>query len=184
MKLLPSFPVLRFVLLLLTVLATAACGNNDESASPSQQVMQSWVGKDFSALEVETLDGVKQPLRDAVMDKKPVILNIWATWCTPCLVEMPTLAALGKQGQYTVIAIATDKDTADVKDFLKKQTWGQGVQIWFDKLGRVTRDSMGARAIPVTYVLDTNLKVRMVEAGERDWSHPRMQAKIQKALSQ
>lgn len=166
--------------LLLVVVMLASCGNNNES--PTQKAMQRFVGQDFSQIEVQTLDGLSQPLRDAAMDKKPVIVNVWATWCAPCLAEMPKLAELGKQGKYTVVAIATDADAKDVKEFLKKQTWGPGVQIWFDKLGSVTREKMGAGAIPVTYVLDRKLKVEMVEAGERDWTHPTMITKMEEAL--
>lgn len=158
----------------------AGCGDSNDS--PTQQAVQKFVGQDFSHIEVQTLDGQPQPFKDAAMDGKPVVMNVWATWCAPCVVEMPKLAELGKQGKYTVVAIATDADAKDVKEYLKKQSWGQGVQIWFDKLGGVTRDKMGAGAIPVTYVMDKHMKVRMVEAGERDWVHPTMESKMEEAL--
>lgn len=166
--------------LLVAALLLSACQEDDSSA---QQVMQAWVGKDLSAMVVKTLDGQPQPLKDVQMDGKPVVVNVWATWCAPCLKEMPTLEALGKHSNYTVIAIATDRDAETVKAFLKRQQWGQGMQVWFDSLGEVTRKEMGARGIPVTFVLDKDLKVRMAEAGERDWAHPRMLHKMEKALA-
>lgn len=172
--------MLRVVLLACAVML-AAC--QPDTGATNRAAMQAWVGKSLADLQVRTLDNEKQPLKDILLDKKPVVLNVWATWCPPCLKEMPTLDALGKEGKYDVVAIATDKDAGSVKDFLKKQAWGSGLQVWFDSLGEITRDKMGAVGIPVTYVLDTSLTIVMVEAGERNWVHPAMEAKIAKALA-
>ncbi|PZP39962.1 MAG: hypothetical protein DI585_02460 [Pseudomonas fluorescens] len=161
-------------------LALTACGQGSATGT-NQEAMQAWVGKSFAELKVQTLDGEVQPLKDLAAEGKPVVVNVWATWCPPCIKEMPTLDALGAKGEFNVIAIATDKDAGKVKDYLRKQAWGPGVTIWFDSLGAVTRKEMGAVALPVTYVLDKNLKVVLVEAGERDWSHSKMVAKIRNA---
>ncbi len=175
---------MRYLMILMLALGLASCEDKTPD-SPMQQAVQAWVGKDFSGIEVQTLDGEKQPLKDAfLLDGKPVIINVWATWCTPCLEEMPALDALGKQGQYKVLAIATDKDTQTVRDFLKQQNWGSGMTVLFDRLGSVTRAQMGAVGMPVSYVLDPSLTVKMAEAGERDWTHPRMIGKIMKALQE
>lgn len=148
-------------------LLLAACGEGD--SGKVAKGFEAWVGRDVSALEVQTLDGEVQPLRDVALDGKPVVLNVWATWCPPCLKEMPTLDALGKQGNYTVVAIATDGEAETVKEFLKKQAWGSGVRIWFDANGIVTREKLGVAALPVTFVLDKELKVVDVQTGAHDW---------------
>jgi len=158
------------------VLGLAGCDAPDGGGT--QGAMQEWVGTDLSQLAVQTLDGEPQPFGALAGEKKTILVNVWATWCTPCLSEMPTLDALGKSGAVKVISIATDKDAQAVKDFLKKQNWGGGMEVWHDPLGTVTRREMGALGIPVTYVLDDRLTVRLVEAGERDWNHARMPAKI------
>lgn len=177
-----SLFVIRGVALAVAVLL-AGCGKGDDGQQGGTQgALQEFVGKDFAALEVQTLDGEAQPLKDLMMEGKPVVLNVWATWCAPCLQEMPTLDALGREGKYTVVAIATDADAGQVKEFLKKQTWGPGVRVWFDKLGRVTREKMGATAIPASFVLTPSLTVVMAEAGERDWVHASMRAEMAAAL--
>ena len=150
--------------------------------SPEQKAMQRWVGADFSNIEVQTLDGEKQPLKDIAGNKR-VVLNIWATWCPPCIRELPTLDALGKSGHAVVVSIATDKDRQKVKDFLREQEWGSGMMTWFDSQGIVTRDKMGAAAIPVSYILDEHLVVRQVETGERDWASVPMIEQIEQATS-
>ena len=146
----------------------AGCGESEPTSGVAKG-FEAWVGRDVSALVVQSLDGEMQPLKDVAVEGKPVVVNVWATWCPPCLKEMPTLDALGKQGQYTVVAIATDGDVATVKEFLKKQEWGGGVRIWFDANGMVTREKLGAGAVPVTYVLDKDLKVTDVQTGAHDW---------------
>lgn len=167
---------------MLLVAVLAGCGDGGQDTADAR--MQELIGKNLADVTVQTLDGQVQPLHDvfALDMKKPTVVNVWATWCTPCLAEMPTLDALGKQGRFNVIAIATDKDAATVKAFLKKQDWGSGVHVWFDSLGAVTRDAMAARAIPVTLVLDPSMTVRMAVAGERKWDHPKMVAKMDEAL--
>ena len=168
-------------ILIAVALILVGCGQG--APATNQDAMQAWVGKNMADMAVQTLDGEVQALRD-VGGGKPVVLNVWATWCPPCLKEMPTLDALGKQGRFTVVAIATDQDTKTVKAFLKKQAWGAGMTVWFDALGAVTRERLGAKGIPVTYVLDPSLTVVMVEAGERDWGHARMVAKMERVLKE
>ena len=163
-------------------LALAGCGDKPQNDGG----MQAWVGKDLSGVVVQTLDGQKQPLKDILLqsDGKPVIVNVWATWCAPCVEELPTLDKLAKEGDYVVVAIATDQQAQSVKDFLRKQHWGGALKVWFDPLGQVTRKAMGANAVPVTMVLDKTLHVKMAVAGGRDWDSAAMKKKIAAALGQ
>ena len=154
-----------------------------QSQNDTNAAYQKFIGLSAQDITVKTLDGEAQPLNEPfTVGGKPVILNVWATWCPPCLVEMPTLDALGKSGKYTVIAIATDKDATTVKEFLREQNWGSGLTIWHDPLGAETRAKLGANALPVTYILSPDLTIKAVEAGERDWNHPSMLKKIEGAL--
>lgn len=155
-------------------LLASACG---AEVGETQRQMQAYVGADTAGLVVQTLDGAPQPFADLLLAEdmggaggKPVVVNVWATWCPPCIKELPSLDMLGKSGKAKVIAIATDKDAQAVKDFLREQPYGSGMTVWFDASGIITRDVLGARAVPVSYVLDpASLKVVQVEAGDRDW---------------
>jgi thiol-disulfide isomerase/thioredoxin len=159
----------------------AACG---DTATPADAALEAkFKGKNISSLSVATLDGTAQALNDPLLlNGKPVIINVWATWCAPCLKEMPTLDALGKTGQYTVLAIATDADAQTVKDYLRRQPWGSGLTVLHDRLGATTRRELGAVALPITYVTDPSLTIKKIAVGERDWHHPRMQQQIERAL--
>lgn len=161
--------------LLLVVCGLVACGSD---VSESQRQMQAYVGTETKSLVVQTLDGEAQPFADLLLAEdmggaggKPVVVNVWATWCPPCIKELPSLDMLGKSGKAKVIAIATDKDVQTVKDFLREQPYGNGMTVWFDASGIISREALGARALPVTYVLDpATLTVVQVEAGDRDWT--------------
>jgi len=67
-----------------------------------------------SAAPVETfLDAEGKPVRIADFKGKVVVMNIWATWCGPCVLEMPTLARLAAEYQgkpVAVVAVAMDGD--------------------------------------------------------------------------
>lgn len=168
-------------LLIAVALLVAACGQAESPADA--QLRKTMLGRSLANVTVQTLDGTPQRVSDAVLfDKKPVLLNVWATWCTPCLTEMATLDALGKTGEFKVVAIATDASATVVKDFLKRQSWGSGMEVWYDANGLVTRDSMAARAIPVSFLLDAKLTVKAAFAGPKEWLDAKVLAGLRAAL--
>jgi thiol-disulfide isomerase/thioredoxin len=155
--------------LLLGGLLLAGC---DNAPSPGEMVLQHTIGQNVASLQVQTLEGEPQSFQALLPDRQqqPTILNIWATWCTPCVKEMPTLDTLGKSGRARVVAIATDASATVVKDFLRQQAWGAGIEVWYDPRGMVTREALSAKALPSTYVLDASLTITYAVAGERDWA--------------
>ena len=101
---------------------------------------------------------------------KVVVVNFWATWCPPCVEEMPSLQRLqdrlGRDG-LVVLAVSIGDSEEKIRDFLAR------VPVRFT----ILRDrDMGvarmwkARGIPTTYVLDTEQIVRYSAVGELDWS--------------
>lgn len=159
-----------------------ACGSEATDARAAQ--FNKYLGAQTAALEVFTLDGEAVKFGDMakLYGDKPVVLNVWATWCPPCLKELPSLDRLAATGDYTVIALATDKTAAAVQAYLQKQPWGANLKVLHDPAGRATYASIGARALPMTYILDKNLTVKGTEAGERDWDSGAMVAKIKRYL--
>ncbi|WP_428969478.1 TlpA family protein disulfide reductase [Sphingomonas sp. Xoc002] len=88
-----------------------------EAPKPTGAVDRSHKGEAAPLLPFTAMDGKSTSLAD--FRGRPVLVNLWATWCGPCVAEMPTLAATAQRlkGKIAVIAVAQD-DMAKVKPFL------------------------------------------------------------------
>lgn len=113
------------------------------------------VGATFPDFDVKDLAGA--PLSVAKFKGKAVLIDFWATWCGPCITELPAvLAAYSryKDKGFEIIGISLDRDEATLKRFItdRKMTWPQ----YFD--GQEWRSPLAAKygvnAIPATYLLD------------------------------
>ena len=159
-------PSLFLAIILSLPLALSGCGQEPAPES---------LGLDAKKLEVKSLDGDK--FKITWRAQKPFVVNVWATWCAPCVKELPSLMALEEKGEFALLTIAIDSNPAVVKTFLQQQGFTALPTVW-DKNGQKVREKLGLRGVPTTYILDENQRVVGVEQGERDWDHPDMIAKI------
>ena len=97
-----------------------------------------------------------------------VLLNFWATWCAPCLSEMPVFAAwqqqYGSQG-LQVIGISMDDDSTPVRSLVAKLKLNYPVAMGDARLGERYGGVLG---LPLTYLIDRNGVVRARFQGETD----------------
>lgn len=104
---------------------------------------------------------------------KPVVLNFWATWCPPCVQEMPSMVQLQKQlgDKVVILAVSTDVDEEAYKKFTAKNT--QGMLTVRD--GDHKSNSLyGTYAFPETYIIDRNGIIRRKIIGPTEWTKPEM----------
>lgn len=113
------------------------------------------------------------PLRLADFRGRVVLLNFWATWCEPCLEEMPAMERLAQayRGRgLVVVALSVDREgAAVVRPFLKRHSLTLAVGLDPDQ--SVAR-SQRVWALPSTFVLDRTLTRRYQAQGARDWASP------------
>ena len=97
----------------------------------------------------------------------PVLVNLWATWCAPCVKEMPTLDAAAKRGAVKIIAVRQDMDANKAKAFLAKRNF-TSLRPYFDpKLGL----SLALAAnLPTTILYGSDGREIWRVAGEMDWT--------------
>jgi len=101
---------------------------------------------------------------------KVVLLNFWATWCAPCVEELPSLMELQrKMPQVAVIAISTDEDEASYKRFLKEHNI-ELTTIWDGK--QTVNPLYGTFRYPETYVIDRKGVLRRKFIGAQTWTSP------------
>lgn len=110
---------------------------------------------------------------------KFVLLNLWATWCQPCLKEMPSLAALQARlgPALTVAAVSEDRGAAlTVKPFLEKHNL-TGLEIYFDP-GSSATHAFGVRGLPTSFVIDGEGRVLGKVEGGADWDSQTMRSTL------
>jgi thiol-disulfide isomerase/thioredoxin len=113
---------------------------------------------------------------------KPVLLNLWATWCAPCVVEMPTLDALAKRegAKLQVIALSQDLDASKVAPFWKDAGFAALRPSTDPRIAFST--GLGAN-LPTTILYDAAGKEVWRFTGSMDWASPEAGKQIGSVLS-
>lgn len=110
------------------------------------------------------------------------IVNIWATWCTPCLKEMPTLDALQRRyaaAGLKVIPLAMDEDPTPISRFYTQANL-HNLPIYFDPL-KSAATIWDVKTYPTTYILKGDEVIAYL-AGADDWYRPAARAYIEALL--
>jgi thiol-disulfide isomerase/thioredoxin len=110
-----------------------------------------------------------------------LLVNLWATWCAPCVREMPSLDRLqAKLGsRLMVLAVSQDRGGAQVVDpFLAKLSLGE-LHIYLDPKA-VLGKGLGARGLPTTFLVDGEGRVRAQLEGAAEWDSPGMVAALER----
>jgi thiol-disulfide isomerase/thioredoxin len=127
-----------------------------------------------------TPDGTPHRLTD--FKGRGMVVNMWATWCVPCVAEMPSLDHLSKAlapQDIAVLPLSSDRGGAD-----KVSSWYQahgitGLPVLLDPKGAMAT-AFQARGIPTTVIISTSGKVVARLEGAADWSAPDVPAQIRK----
>ncbi len=103
-----------------------------------------------------------------------VLVNVWATWCGPCINELPSLVRLQAalpQDRITVLPLDLERhDAQKVEEFLQR-TGIQGLPIYIDREFTTVR-AFSANELPLTVLIDAEGREVARAAGEQKWDHP------------
>jgi peroxiredoxin len=104
---------------------------------------------------------------------KPVLLNFWATWCPPCVQEVPDLVALQQQmgGKITVLAVSMDVDEGAYKAFTQKRMPGI---LTVRDADHKSSNLFGTFAYPESFLIDKDGKIQRKFIGAVEWTSPEM----------
>lgn len=130
-------------------------------------------------------DASGKAMKLADLKGKVVVMNIWATWCGPCVTEMPTLAKLqaayaGKPVEVVTISIDSESSAAKARLFIAQH---DPLKFYHDREMKLPfKLSPPAPGAPTTVIYGKDgMEVARV-AGEADWSGPEARALVDKAL--
>lgn len=132
-------------------------------------------------------DAEGEPVTLADFAGRPVLLNLWATWCAPCVAEMPTLDALAarKAGSLSVITVSQDSDgdnetaAAKVDAFFTRMNFAQ-LGAYLDPDSAIMTQ-LGVNVLPTTILYDAAGKEVWRVTGELDWTGSRARGLIAEA---
>jgi len=137
---------------------------------PDLSRMQRTDGATVPELQFTTADGTVRTLADYA--GQGIVLNLWATWCVPCVAEMPELDAMARllaSDRVAVLALSSDRGGAAPVERFYREKGIQTLPILLDPRGDAAR-ALGARGIPTTLLIDRAGKERGRFEGAADWA--------------
>ena len=131
----------------------------------------------YGNINVSTLDRENFTLAD--FKGKVVFLNVWATWCAPCIKEMPTIEKLTElYGKDVQFLIASNEEMDKILRFKEKKSF----KLNFVQLQN-TPESLGVFALPATFIFNQKGELAFEEKGSRDWYSEESKNLIKKIIT-
>jgi thiol-disulfide isomerase/thioredoxin len=161
---------LAAVLAWVAFLATAGRGiRPGELGAPSLQTSGAPRPAEFGWTLLDLDD---KPVDFSTFRGKPILLNIWATWCPPCREEMPSIANLAanqrlKDKGVVFLCVSVDESSQALQSFLKDKNWGMTIL-------RATSlpPAFQTEGIPATFLIAPDGKIVTAEVGSAKWDDP------------
>ena len=141
------------------------------TAAPAQQSLS------LSDIELTDLSGKKIDLNNYA--GKTVFLNLWATWCGPCVREMPSIQAAKKNFEKNniVFITASDESYEQIENFRDKHGYNMNF-LRLENMGQ-----LNISVIPTTYIFNPKGELVFNEAGYRKWDNKENLDIIQNSLN-
>lgn len=149
-------------------------------APPPAQASTANKGKAMPATPFEGPDG--KPAKLADFKGKPVLVNFWATWCVPCVRELPTLDTLAqaRAGKLTVLTISQDMEGRAKIDAFWKAHGFTGIKPWLDKSNALMLATKEV-SLPVSILYGADGREVWRLEGDLDWSGAKAKALLAQA---
>ena len=136
----------------------------------SEPTLKPYKGKRRIALQLKDIQGQQVKLSD--YKGQVVLLNFWASWCKPCIKEIPSLSRLGEQlkmQNFKIITVNVGESAREINEFKKRIKFD--LPILLDDSGQAVQD-WGVYAYPSNFLLDKNGIIHYTYRGALEWDAP------------
>ncbi len=134
----------------------------------------------YEDFTLPTLDESERSL--ASFEGNVVVINFWASWCGPCIQEMPAMQALYedlKDSNFTIVAVNVQEQPDVVRNFIEEN--GYTFPVLRDASGRVA-GRYGVRGLPTSYIMAPNGDLIGAKVGYHDWDTDAVRSAIARIL--
>ncbi len=182
------------VTLLASAALLAACSREEAPKSQDDQQGGAAQGALTGAIDrsragdllpaVALVDPEGKALNTGALGGKPVLLNLWATWCAPCVEEMPLLDQLAGDysGKLRVVVASQDMQGADkVVPFFARAKFAH-LEPWLDRETMLSTALGGDGVLPTTVLYDASGQEVARVVGGYDWQSPEAKALVDEAV--
>jgi thiol-disulfide isomerase/thioredoxin len=172
--------------ILLLLAPTLGAADEGEADMPDRAKLGEFVPstQPYPAPAISLADTSGHSVELSELQGKLVIVNLWATWCGPCLREMPSLERLQSRlgERVAVLAISEDRGgNKSVEPFIAKLGL-KSVKIYIDPKSEVGH-AFGVRGLPTSFLIDREGKVLGRVEGAAEWDSPKILGVLEPLLS-
>lgn len=143
---------------------------------PTEEVVGSAATRATNSLDVkllgwtlETLRGQELPVAD--LEGNLLFINFWATWCAPCIAELPSIQTLIRttkaEGRQVLFLLVTDEEVEEVQEFFRAREDLADLPVYLAHRG--VPAELWFRARPTTYILNCDGMIVLHHTGPADW---------------
>jgi thiol-disulfide isomerase/thioredoxin len=159
----------------------AVAQSNDATEEASGTLVRELVGTPMPPTIFQDPSGTDVTLAD--FKGKPLLLNLWATWCAPCITEMPTLDALAARDpdRLQVLVVSQDLNGAEKVDAFFEEHRFARLQPYVDPEAQLSTD-LKVTTLPTTILYDANGRELWRLIGIEDWRGARAASLLKEAM--
>ncbi|MEP6738321.1 MAG: TlpA disulfide reductase family protein [Chryseolinea sp.] len=148
-----------FVLYVIVLVSMLACTTKSAEQSTTEERTQSIISK----IKIKDLND--QPIDLNQYKGKTIFINFWATWCGPCIKEMPSIERAKNilRDSKIEFLVASNESVEQIQSFVKKRD----LSLHYVQLQNM--EELGIPALPTTYIFNPGGKLVFAETGYREW---------------
>jgi len=160
---------------------TSMAARKTDGAEPLGQFSLLPAPRPAPELTVDSLEGATVTLSS--FRGRPVLLNLWATWCAPCIEEMPSLDRLQQKlgSDLVVLAISEDRRGAEVVRPFREKLRLSALELYLDPADTAV-DALSVEGLPTSVLIDRAGNMVGIVKGSAAWDSPDMVALLQRYL--